>query len=100
VRRCDEVGVAVPDSLIARIDDLTERVKDVRDEHVEHPTSPLTTRQIDLREGTAISAHRVVVAGDDPEAIQFESAASLRDAIHAYVREVVELLERAKRERS
>lgn len=55
---------------------------------------------MEIRAGDlTIGARRVVVAGDDPEAIQFESAESLRDAIHAYVHDVLELLERAKRER-
>lgn len=49
VRRCSELEVEVPESLLAQIDDLNDRIKTVRD-RIEHPQSPLSFRWIDGRE--------------------------------------------------
>jgi hypothetical protein len=91
-KRCSELGVAVPESLLAQIDDLHRRIKAVRDE-IEHPTSPLSVRWIEAGPELKVGTQRVVRSGEQAEPTRFEPAEVLREAIHAYVSAMVDLLE-------
>jgi hypothetical protein len=92
VRRCSELGLAVPESLLAQIEDLDGRIKVVRD-RIEHPMSPLWVRWTEAGEELKVGTREVVPLGKDAAATHFEPAAVLREAIHAYVRAMVDLLE-------
>jgi hypothetical protein len=91
-RRCSEFGLEVPESLLAEIEDLDSRIKPVRD-RFEHPTSPLWVRWLEAGPELRASTHEVVRVGKDAARIDFEPAGVLRDAIHAYVRAIIDLLE-------
>jgi hypothetical protein len=97
-RRCSELGFEVPESLLAQIEDLDGRIKVVRD-RIEHPMSPLWVRFTEVGEQLKAQTHEVVRAGEDAAATHFEPAGVLREAIHAYVTAIVDLLE-ARREHS
>lgn len=92
VLRCSDLGLAVPESLLAQIEDLDRRIKAVRD-RIEHPTSPLSVRWIDARGELTVGTREVVPLGEDAARTHFEPAGVLREAIHAYVRAMVDLLE-------
>jgi hypothetical protein len=91
-RRCSDLGLEVPESLLAEIEDLDSRIKAVRD-RIEHPTSPLSVRWIDARGELKVGTRKVVRSGEDAAPTLFEPAGVLREAIHAYVRAIVHLLE-------
>jgi hypothetical protein len=93
--RCADIGLAVPESLLAQIGDLDTRIKAVRDQ-MEHPTSPLWVRSTDARGELKAGTHRVVRTGEDAAQTHFEPAAVLREGIHAYVRALVDLIESAR----
>lgn len=90
--RCADIGLAVPEGLLAQIEDLDTRIKVVRDQ-MEHPTSPLWVRFTDARGELKVGIHRVVRTGEDAAPTHFEPAAVLCEAIHAYVRALVDLFE-------
>jgi hypothetical protein len=92
VTRCSDLGLAVPESLLAQIEDLDSRIKVVRD-RIEHPMSPLWVRWTEAGEELKAGTREVVPLGEDAAAIHFEPAGVLREAIHAYVRAMVDLLE-------
>lgn len=93
-RRCEEIGVSVPESLLCDADDLNARIKRVRD-RLEHAASPLSMRGVTVRgETITVAMWRPVQEGGDPEEMQLESATVLRDAIDAYLRATLDLLER------
>jgi hypothetical protein len=90
-RRCSDLELAVPEALLNQIDDLDERIRQVRD-RIEHPLSPRWVRVLDARAGLAASRREVVLVGQEAEQTDFEPAGTLRDAIHAYVLAMVEFL--------
>jgi hypothetical protein len=91
-RRCSELGFEVPESLLAQIEDLDGRIKVVRD-RIEHPMSPLWVRFTEAGEELRAGTREVVPVGEDAAATHFEPAGVLREAIHAYVTAIVDLLE-------
>jgi hypothetical protein len=94
VKRCSELGLAVPESLQAQIEDLASRIKDVRDE-IEHPMSPLWVRWTEAGRELKVGTRKVVPVGEDAARADFEPVGVLREAIHTYVLAMVELLELA-----
>jgi hypothetical protein len=96
-KRCAELGVPVPNDLVVRIDDLNDRIKSVRDQ-IEHPQSPMWMRGIRGNDELVAETWKVVREGGDPMRMQFEPPGAFRDAIHAYIKAMLDLLERVHRE--
>jgi hypothetical protein len=90
--RCSELELEVPASLLETIDDLDDRIKSMRD-RFEHPMSPRWGRWIEAGEELRTGTRDVVRVGEDARPTVLESPAELRDAIHAYALEMVDLLE-------
>ncbi len=100
-KRCAELELSVPESLLEQIDDLNRRVKRVRDLYVEHPGSPLTARSVSIgAEHLRVGAHKVIRPGDDDMAVEFEPAEALRVAVHEYVQAVIDLVESSRESKS
>jgi hypothetical protein len=95
-RRCSDLELAVPESLLAQIENLDSRIKVVRD-RIEHPMSPLWVRFTEAGEELKASTREVVRVGEEAARTDFERAGVLREAIHAYVDAIVDLLELAAR---
>jgi hypothetical protein len=98
VRRCGEIGVRVPDRLLAEIDDVNARLKAVRDQIADGP--PLSLRAIQSSEELTVETRKGVRVGEEPMPLQFEPAHALRDAILAYLHEIFNLIYTARRPRT
>lgn len=97
LNRCKELELDVPEALVAQIQELDDRVRLIRDhiEHVQMPVAMRFTRPVG--DDFAVELKEVVRAGEHAEGTSYESPVALRQAIHAYVGAMLELLESARK---